>query len=229
VAANVLNFRELRQRGLTPVAGAWTLIVTSTLYVGALVGVGVAASEFSRAAGDQPAAIHLAAVAGLATILALGAAAILASRPRMRRLSAGLTRGWLARLAEIRLPRRAALSSGGWFAGSWLADAGCLTCSCLAIGIAVPWSTLLPIYAGAQIVAFLPVTPGGLGLVEGSLALALGSAGGGGSQVLAAVLLYRFISYWGTLPAGALGYLVVRRAARSSGRPEPVSMLSASV
>lgn len=229
MAANVLNFRELRQRGLTPVAGAWTLIVTSTLYVGALVGVGVAASEFSRAAGDQPAAIHLAAVAGLATILALGAAAILATRPRMRRLGAGLTRRWLVRLAEIRLSRRAALSSGGWFAGNWLADAGCLTCACLAIGIAVPWSTLLPIYAGAQIVAFIPVTPGGLGLVEGGLALALGSAGGGGSKVLAAVLLYRIISYWGTLPAGAVGYLAVRRSARSSDRPEPVSMLSASV
>jgi hypothetical protein len=49
--------------------------------------------------------------------------------------------------------------------------------------------------------------------------------------VLAAVLLYRLISYWGTLPAGALGYLAVRRcgARLAEPLPEPVPLALAGV
>jgi uncharacterized protein (TIRG00374 family) len=65
-------------------------------------------------------------------------------------------------------------------------------------------------YCSAQLVSFLPITPGGLGLVEGSLAVTL-TGSGSAAAVLAAVLLYRTIAYWGTLPFGFLGYLAVRR------------------
>jgi uncharacterized protein (TIRG00374 family) len=72
-------------------------------------------------------------------------------------------------------------------------------------------------YAAGQLVAVLPVTPGGLGIVEGSLTFALVAYGGAREQTLAAVLLYRLVSYWGLLPAGALCYLGLRRARVQAG------------
>jgi uncharacterized protein (TIRG00374 family) len=85
-----------------------------------------------------------------------------------------------------------------------------------AVGARPAWALVPLAYCAAQLVAFLPITPGGFGLVEGSLAVTL-AMGGGGSRVLAAVLLYRIIAYWGTLPFGTIGYLGVRRA-RATGR-----------
>jgi hypothetical protein len=92
--------------------------------------------------------------------------------------------------------------------------------SFLALGVSPPWALLGVAYCGAQLVSFLPVTPGGLGLVEGSLTLTLAVGGAGEAHVLAAVLLYRLFSYWATAPAGGLAYLSLRRSAgvRAGGR-----------
>jgi uncharacterized protein (TIRG00374 family) len=56
----------------------------------------------------------------------------------------------------------------------------------------------------------LPFTPGGLGVVEGSLTVALVAYGGSTQSALSAVLLYRLISFWGLLPAGAACYAALR-------------------
>ena len=50
---------------------------------------------------------------------------------------------------------------------NWLADAGVLAISLLAIGAPVPWRTLLLVYGLATVVGSLGITPGGIGLVEG--------------------------------------------------------------
>lgn len=118
----------------------------------------------------------------------------------------------LSCLSEVRLSRRTAATAGALFVAGWMADAACLISALLAIGAAPPWSDLLLAYCSAQLVSFLPVTPGGLGLVEGSLAITLVGTGAAAAPVLAAVLLYRALSYWATLPTGAFGYLAVRRA-----------------
>jgi uncharacterized protein (TIRG00374 family) len=69
---------------------------------------------------------------------------------------------------------------------------------------------LLLAYCAGQIAASLPVTPGGIGVVEGSITLALVAFGGAETITLAAVLLYRLIAYWGCLPAGGLAWLALR-------------------
>ena len=48
--------------------------------------------------------------------------------------------------------------------------------------------------------ANLPITPGGLGVVEGSLTIALVQFGGAEVSTVAAVLLYRILSFWAELP-----------------------------
>jgi len=57
----------------------------------------------------------------------------------------------------------------------------------------------------------LPITPGGLGVTEGSMAVTLAAYGGGMAAAVAAVLLYRLITYWAVLPAGGVCYLSLRR------------------
>jgi putative heme transporter len=70
------------------------------------------------------------------------------------------------------------------------------------VGAGVPWRGLLLAYGAGQLAANLPITPGGLGVVEGSLTIALVEYGGVEASTVAAVLLYRIISFWGFLPVG---------------------------
>src|ERR1019366_2633209 len=57
-------------------------------------------------------------------------------------------------------------------------------------------------YGAGQLASNLPITPGGLGVVEGSLTVALVAYGGVEASTVAAVILYRIISFWGFLPVG---------------------------
>lgn len=216
VFANVLNFRELRRREIVPLQAGWLLVTTSTLYVGALALLAIVGSQIAGSAG-QAANVRYGACAALGLAGLIGAAAWLVARRGHGHASLA------ARLAEVRVSTRRIGSAAGVFGACWLADLGCLVGAFFAVGATPPWQGLLLAYCGAQLVAFLPLTPGGLGLVEGSLAAGLAAFPGGHGDLLAAVLLFRLISYWGTLPAGLAGYAVVRRAAhrRPSRPPEP--------
>lgn len=65
--------------------------------------------------------------------------------------------------------------------------------------------------------SFVP-TPGGVGVMEAGLTGALVAAGAAPSAALAAVLVYRLITYVMPIVIGALLYVVWRRAARCAGR-----------
>lgn len=234
VLANILNFREIRRRGIPPLKTAWLLVTTSALYIGALILLAIVASQLAGSEG-QAANVRYGSCAALGLAALIGAAGwIIAHRSRHeRREAAGDKRwrrrldtlaDWRAKLAQVQIPRRRIASVGGVFAGCWVADLSCLIAAFFAVGATPPWQGLLLAYCGAQLVAFLPLTPGGVGLVEGSLAAGLAAFPGGHGNLLAAVLLFRLISYWGTLPAGLAGYAVVRHSAiRGAPRPaEPV-------
>lgn len=233
LAANLFNFRQLRRAEVPAPASGWILLMTSVLNIAALAGLALIGSELTGEDGGALAAVHDVSLA----LLAGAAAAALLASPRVRALrpcrcvAPGLARaghallarhrgaGTIARraresltqLAHVKLSRRGVATAGGLLALCWLADACCLVSAFLAIGTRPPWSVLLLAYCGAQLVSYLPLTPGGLGLVEGSLALALTAGGVGVGHVLAAVLLYRMMSYWATLPLGGFGYLSLRR------------------
>jgi hypothetical protein len=233
VAANLFNFRQLRGRQLAAPVSAWLLLVTSVLYIGALAVLALVGSEIPGGhTGAASSDLRLAALAVLSALALLSLGMLfLVRRPEARRVvlsvlesgarainrppgsAEALARRVAARLGEVRLSRRTLAAAGGMFVLGWLSDAACLVSALLAIGTTPPWNELLLAYCGAQLVSFLPLTPGGLGVVEGSLAVTLVGTGGSASHVLAAVLLYRAISYWATLPSGAFGYLALRRSA----------------
>jgi hypothetical protein len=80
----------------------------------------------------------------------------------------------------------------------------------IAIDAPIPWKGLLLAYGAGQLAATLPITPGGLGVVEGSITVALVAFGGAESSTVDAVLLYRVISFWLIL---ALGWLFIGQLA----------------
>jgi uncharacterized membrane protein YbhN (UPF0104 family) len=78
----------------------------------------------------------------------------------------------------------------------------------------VGWAEVLAAFAFVRLLSALPITPGGLGVVELGLVAALVAAGGHRPQVVAAVLVYRALTYLAPVPLGVIGYVVWRRHGR---------------
>jgi uncharacterized protein (TIRG00374 family) len=91
--------------------------------------------------------------------------------------------------------------------------------SILAIGGTVPWRGVLLAYGVRIAAGSISITPGGLGVVEGALAVALMGVGMQRPSAVAAVLLYRFVSFWMVTAVGWTVYLLGQRSgsARSLG------------
>jgi uncharacterized protein (TIRG00374 family) len=86
-----------------------------------------------------------------------------------------------------------------------------LLASLRAVGANPQPSLVVLAYAAAEVLALIPLTPGGLGFVEAGLTGTLRLAGVKSGDALAATLLYRIVSYWLPLAAGGVAYLLFRR------------------
>jgi uncharacterized protein (TIRG00374 family) len=75
----------------------------------------------------------------------------------------------------------------------------------------VGWAEILAIFAFARLVTAIPLTPGGVGFVEIALIAGLTGAGGERANVVAAVLLYRVLTYVFPIVIGAGTYIFWRR------------------
>jgi uncharacterized protein (TIRG00374 family) len=96
----------------------------------------------------------------------------------------------------------------------WFADFCCLACSFGAVRAAVPWDGVLLAYGVAQVVGSLPVVPGGVGIVEGSLAVILTRYGASPVPALSAALVYRLASFWLVIATGWITVAVIARRQR---------------
>ena len=74
-------------------------------------------------------------------------------------------------------------------------------------------------WALIRIITTVPITPGGLGVVELGLTGALVSFGGHQAAVVAAVLLYRVLTYVPPIAIGGVCLLVWRRLAGVEAAP----------
>ena len=81
---------------------------------------------------------------------------------------------------------------------------------------------MLLAYGAAQIVSSLPVVPGGLGVVEGSLAVLLVAYGVARGPAISAALAYRLVSFWLVVAMGWISVgLIAYQGRRRLGRPRP--------
>jgi uncharacterized protein (TIRG00374 family) len=94
----------------------------------------------------------------------------------------------------------------------------------------VSWAEVLAVFAFARLATAIPLTPGGAGFVEGVLFAGLVAAGGAKPQVVAAVLVYRALTWLLPIPVGVGTYLWWRRrsfAAPGKEAPTPVGVEAA--
>jgi uncharacterized protein (TIRG00374 family) len=94
---------------------------------------------------------------------------------------------------------------------NWLTDLLCLYAAARAFSLPVSLWEIGAVYLTVQIVRQVPLTPGGIGVIEVSLLAGLVSAGAGDAAAAATVLVYRLLSCWLIIPVGLLCWLVLRR------------------
>lgn len=176
-----------------------------------------------------------AALVGLVLFAAFGAVVILLTRGQRRALET--LHGWAAKIPfvnadrvtalvqtiadrlQILLRDRALLAHAlEWAAANWLFDAASLWVFLLAFGKAVSPIDLLVAYGLANILAVIPITPGGLGIVEGVLIPVL--VGFHVTKLIATlgVLAYRLVNFWLPIPVGGGCYLSLRFGAEGKDR-----------
>jgi hypothetical protein len=233
--SNVFAFRQFRRRGADDVLAVWVLVATSIASAAALALVDVFGLIIAH---DSHVAVDLIAVAGgivgLLLIvryllrrhtwtLALAASVVRVSQRLIRRPRGDakelVDEGW-ARLTAVAPGRHVWALAFGFAAANWLWDCLALALCFLAVGQGVPWQGLLLAYGAAQLAINIPITPGGLGVVEGSLTIALVAYGGQKEATVAAVVLYRLISFWGLLAVGWLAWAFLAYQTRKHERSE---------
>jgi uncharacterized protein (TIRG00374 family) len=90
--------------------------------------------------------------------------------------------------------------------GRWALDYASLLAALAATGASPRPSLVLLAFCAAQILAQIPVTPGGLGFVEAGLTATLTLAGVSAGQAVLATFAYRLFSYWLPLPVGLAAF-----------------------
>jgi len=226
--ATAYTFRRFTRQGADAPLAGWSLlaggVVSSAAAALVAVGGGLASGRTLAAAVAVPGGVlavtALVAVAaatrrpGLRAALERPAAWTLRHASRLLRRPAAdprqTIRAWAGRLGSLQLPPSGWTTVTGLALANWLADAAVLAVSIRAAGAAVPWHGLLLVYGSGIAAQSLNITPGGLGIAEGTLSLALVATGLCASHALAAVLLYRLASFWLVAIAGWLVLLWLR-------------------
>jgi uncharacterized protein (TIRG00374 family) len=98
--------------------------------------------------------------------------------------------------------------------GRWGFDFGCLLAALRALGELPRPGLVLLAFCAAQILAQVPITPGGLGFVEAGLTATLTLAGVPAGAAVVATFAYRLFAYWLQLPLGLVGLALNVRPAR---------------
>jgi uncharacterized protein (TIRG00374 family) len=227
-----LGYRMLTRAGVSGPAAVFakaTQAVGSAVVLNLILWVALVASiplhGFSPVYGPV-------AVAGLVLLTAAAVVAALVLRGDDR-IAAVLARrlGRLPRVSEDRV-RRAVLTSAGHLrtfaadrrrlaltfvlaAANWLLDAAALWACVRAFGHTLGPDGLLVPYGIAAVLAALPVTPGGLGVVEASLIPSLVAFSTPRGVAILGVLAWRAITFLLPIPSGGLSYLLVSRPRRA--------------
>ncbi len=231
--SSAYRYRYYRQRGVTGAGAGWTIF---TVLIAQAIGMSLVLllGVIVALAGATNAADAGVTVVGLAVVVA--ATAVLMRRDLLLRLAEVAVRGvrrltghprgsvgaridsTLARMREIPLGSRSAAEIMAIGAAVWFCDFLCLVCAFGAVHAQVPWAGVLLAYGVAQVVGSLPVVPGGLGIVEGSLAVVLAAYGAGRVSAVAAALAFRMVNFWLAIAVGWASVGVIAHQTRRSRR-----------
>jgi uncharacterized protein (TIRG00374 family) len=239
-----LNYAMTQSWGFSRKSFATYTVTTNVFDVASKLAVVAAASAILLVGGDA-ALLHQGATTALEALLVLPVlGAVLLHQPSAARLGRALDRlagavgsvirrPLRTRLHE-RLPHLSAATVGliqrrwGRLAVGTVSYAGLqvlLLWACMhAAGLDLGVASLAGAFAVDRLLTLLPLTPGGLGLVEGGMAAALTALGAASEPVVLGVVLYRAFTYLAEIPVGGLTAMVwtLRRRRRNrSSAPQP--------
>jgi uncharacterized protein (TIRG00374 family) len=235
-----VQFRMLAASGMDTSETVGGLAAFSLLGVGSLLVLPVFALPVILLGAPVDRGLEHAAflgAAGFVAFAAFGAVVLVYDAPlRWTGRAVQQIRNWVLRkrpplqgldetLLEKRDEIRATLGRQWWqalllSAGRLAFDYLCLLMALRATGSHPRPSLVLVAYAVAGIVGMIPITPGGLGVVEASLTGLLVLAEVNSSQAVLATLTYRIASYWLPLCAGPVAYGLFRWRYRKRKKPE---------
>jgi uncharacterized membrane protein YbhN (UPF0104 family) len=227
--STTFNFQQMRRFGASPAVASWCIALSGALSTGALVIIASVGGILARTDGGWPElAGYGVAALGLAVAVRLvaqhpdwldrPARGLLGGVNRVRRRPPDHGRdrllGFVDQLRSVRV-RPSALGAAVVLAvANWLLDAVCLWMCCVAVGADGITATKLVIaYCAGMAAAGVPIVPGGLGVVDAALVLGLVAGGVAAGSAVAAVVLYRLISFGFIIGAGWLVWLVLRHRA----------------
>lgn len=211
VAHAGLNARFFTKQGMTPAVAisstAAKEVAVSAVHIVMLVLLGILAGSSGALQSelDKLPPLHVIAI-GLAVVIALVGAAFAVSRVRalFRDTVVPAVRESLGSLRELAAdPVRVSML----FAGALTLQVGYVSAlyfSVQALGGGIGFGTIGLIYLTVGSVASIAPTPGGLGAVEAVLLAALTGVGMAAAPALAAVFLFRILTFWIPIPLGGL-------------------------
>jgi hypothetical protein len=225
--STAVKVRMLTLAGTRPanaVTGTTVEIAISVLTLGGVFGAAIAVSA-AAVHGNPEYIVAGVVVGGVAVLSALGV--LLLSRRRtqtlefVRRASRWIPYlspetavsfvGMIAdQLAEFRVARRRVIVAVAWAAVNWLLDVAALWVFLMAFGFSENIAHLLVAYSLACLVGLVPITPGGLGIIEGVLVPTIVGFGTPQGIALLGVLTWRLAQYWMPMPLAVLAYLSLR-------------------
>ena len=210
VFATAFTYRRTRHWGASPVVASWQVAMSGVLAASGLAVLGIGGALFVGTTVNPFTIIFT--ILGLFAMLYAGR--YVASHPdsledlgrwalrgynwvRSKPDTDGLER-WRAiikQLESVQMSNRHTAEAFGWSFYNWVADIACLGFACLAVGAHPSLAGLAIAYAAAKAVGALPLAPGGLVFVEGTLIAALAASGMSTSNAVAGVLIYRLVSF----------------------------------
>ncbi len=230
-----VQYRMLSRAGVRPAEAAGGLAASAIIGVAGLFILPVFALP-AIVGGSVNSGLEHAAILGLVGFVLIVALSVvlLVSDRALAILARALQ--WLVHLVRRRVPRgdlvarslaqrdelRADLGRSWWRAvlligGRIGFDYGSLLAALRATGDRANPSLVLLAYAATAVVALVPLTPGGIGIVEASLSGLLVLAGVPAARAVLATLAYRVGSYWLPIGAGGVAYASFRRRYGSVG------------
>ena len=238
-AGAAVQFRMLATSGMDPTEAVGGLTAFSLLGIAGLLVLPVLVLPIVLFGAPVSSGLYVSAIIGaVAFVLFAGFGAVVtatdaplrilghaiqAVRNRLFKKREPMT-GLATRLIEQRDLIRTVLGKKWWqatllSAGRLGLDYLCLLGAVRAVGSHARPSLVLLAYAVAGVIGLVPITPGGLGIVEASLSGFLVLAGLSAGEAVLATLAYRLASYWIPLMAGPFAYVAFKRHYRHRQPP----------
>jgi uncharacterized protein (TIRG00374 family) len=229
--SSAYRYRFFRRHGASGASAGWTILtilIAQALGMSLLLLIGVLVALTGhtgvQARGTVIVGLFVVVIAGAFLVRRDLLLRFLGRVVRLFRRVTGHPRGdvmkriesTLQRMHEIPLSSGAAMGLVIMATALWLMDFVILLCCFGAVHAPIPWSGVLLAFGVSQIVTSLPLIPGGLGIVEGSLAIILVAYGAKKVPALAVVLVYRLLTFWLVIIVGWVSIGVIEWRVRRS-------------